>query len=212
MYVFQGSNEEFMIFMGEDKFENEKLIKWGWPEDIWFHVDDLSSAHVYVRLPPGFNINTIPPNVLKDCCQLTKGNSIEGCKRESVDIVYTEWSNLKKDITMDTGTIGFKSQKAVKKIRNVTRERALLTKLEKTKTQVTLDFEAARAKRDRAEIQKTKETRKAEIQADKAKEEADREAYRQKHYLDFANAQGETNTLKGEGTIDECRQMEDDFM
>ena len=26
------------------------LIKYGIPEDIWFHVDDMSSAHVYLRL------------------------------------------------------------------------------------------------------------------------------------------------------------------
>lgn len=31
---------------------DEELIKWGWPEDVWFHVDKLSSAHVYLRLNP----------------------------------------------------------------------------------------------------------------------------------------------------------------
>lgn len=31
--------------MGKDKYENEDLIKYGHPEDCWFHVDDLSSAH-----------------------------------------------------------------------------------------------------------------------------------------------------------------------
>jgi hypothetical protein len=41
-----------MLYMGKDKFENEDLIKYGWPEDIWFHVDNLSSAHVYVRMQP----------------------------------------------------------------------------------------------------------------------------------------------------------------
>jgi len=29
---------------------DEDLIKWGWPEDVWFHVDKYSSAHVYLRL------------------------------------------------------------------------------------------------------------------------------------------------------------------
>ena len=37
------------LFMGRDKYENEDLIRWGWPEDVWFHVDKLSSAHVYLR-------------------------------------------------------------------------------------------------------------------------------------------------------------------
>jgi len=36
--------------MGRDKYENEDLIKYMWPEDVWFHVDDLSSAHVYLRM------------------------------------------------------------------------------------------------------------------------------------------------------------------
>ena len=39
--------------MGRDKFENEDLIRFGLPEDVWFHVDDVSSAHVYLRLLEG---------------------------------------------------------------------------------------------------------------------------------------------------------------
>jgi predicted ribosome quality control (RQC) complex YloA/Tae2 family protein len=39
-----------LIFMGKDKYENEKLIEYCWDEDVWFHVSDFSSAHVYVRL------------------------------------------------------------------------------------------------------------------------------------------------------------------
>jgi len=31
---------------------DEELLKWGWPEDVWFHVDKVSSAHVYLRLRP----------------------------------------------------------------------------------------------------------------------------------------------------------------
>ncbi|KAI8009454.1 Coiled-coil domain-containing protein 25 [Camellia lanceoleosa] len=41
---------DYTIFMGLNKFENEELNKYGFPEDIWFHVDKMSSAHVYVRL------------------------------------------------------------------------------------------------------------------------------------------------------------------
>ena len=55
-------------------FPDEELIKWGWPEDVWFHVDKLSSAHVYVRLQPGQTIDDIPGAVLEDCAQLVKAN------------------------------------------------------------------------------------------------------------------------------------------
>jgi len=27
--------DEWVIYMGKDKFENEDLIKHGWPEDVW---------------------------------------------------------------------------------------------------------------------------------------------------------------------------------
>lgn len=46
-------------------FLDEDLIKWGWPEDVWFHVDKVSSAHVYLRLRP-VNIIYIRYKLLKD--------------------------------------------------------------------------------------------------------------------------------------------------
>jgi predicted ribosome quality control (RQC) complex YloA/Tae2 family protein len=57
---------------------DEELIKYGWEEDVWFHVDNLSSAHIYVRLPDGESWDAMAPDLLEDCAQLTKANSIEG--------------------------------------------------------------------------------------------------------------------------------------
>jgi predicted ribosome quality control (RQC) complex YloA/Tae2 family protein len=57
---------------------DEDLIKYGWDEDVWFHVDNLSSAHVYVRLRDGETWDSIEEELLVDCAQLTKANSIEG--------------------------------------------------------------------------------------------------------------------------------------
>lgn len=45
-----------------------------------FHVDDLSSAHVYLRLPEGATLDDIPEDTLEDCCQLVKHNSIQGAR------------------------------------------------------------------------------------------------------------------------------------
>lgn len=64
--------------MGKDKYENEELLKFFFPEDIWFHVDNLSSAHVYLRLKKGETFENIEQNLLDECCQLVKENSIEG--------------------------------------------------------------------------------------------------------------------------------------
>lgn len=43
-----------------------------------FHVDKLSSAHIYLRLAEGVDWEKIPQDLLIDCAQLTKANSIEG--------------------------------------------------------------------------------------------------------------------------------------
>jgi hypothetical protein len=48
------------------------------PSRCRFHVDNLSSAHVYLRLPEGMVIDDIPPDTLEDAAQITKANSIMG--------------------------------------------------------------------------------------------------------------------------------------
>ncbi len=70
-----------------------------------FHVDDLSSAHVYLRLPPDGSIESIPADVLEDCAQLVKANSIQGNKLNNITVVYTPWANLKKTQSMDVGQV-----------------------------------------------------------------------------------------------------------
>jgi len=43
-----------------------------------FHVDNLSSAHLYLRLKAGESWKSIDRALLEDCAQLTKANSIDG--------------------------------------------------------------------------------------------------------------------------------------
>ena len=43
-----------------------------------FHVDKLSSAHIYLRMNEGDSWENISEDLLVDCAQLTKANSIEG--------------------------------------------------------------------------------------------------------------------------------------
>jgi hypothetical protein len=94
------------------RLSDEDLIKYAWPQDIWFHVDKLSSAHVYLRLPESISSwEAIPEALLVDCAQLVKANSIEGAsktvsdfslnlnfsgnKRNDLTIIYTPADNLK---------------------------------------------------------------------------------------------------------------------
>eukprot|EP01126_Amoeba_proteus_P011298 TRINITY_DN14544_c0_g1_i11.p1 TRINITY_DN14544_c0_g1~~TRINITY_DN14544_c0_g1_i11.p1 ORF type:complete len:192 (-),score=42.57 TRINITY_DN14544_c0_g1_i11:289-864(-) len=157
--------------MGKDKFENEDLIAFGFPEDIWFHVDNISSAHVYLRLPINQTIDDIPEGILEDCLQLVKFNSITGCKQSTVDVVFTPWSNLKKTNGMETGQVGFHDEKLVKKFKNVRKEASVLNRLLKTKREEFPDLKQQqedrmreiRGERNRAkEIARQEEVRRAE--------------------------------------------------
>lgn len=148
------------LFMGIDKYENEDLIKWGWPEDVWFHVDKLSSAHVYLRLQPGQTVDDIPSAVLEDAAQLVKANSIKGNKMNDLEIIYTMWSNLKKTDGMDVGQVGFHKEKDVRKIKVQKRNNEIVNRLVKTKREEQPDLRAAREDRDRLEREDKKRIQK----------------------------------------------------
>ena len=94
----------------------------------------------------GDSWDNITPELLEDCAQLTKANSIDGVfifqsfifffiaencglgndveyllivvyclgnKKDNVTVIYTPWSNLKKDGSMAVGQVGFHNQKMV---------------------------------------------------------------------------------------------------
>ena len=133
VFYFTCSDPRYTIYMGRDKYENEELIRYGWPEDLWFHVDKLSSAHVYLRLPPGDAIGDVPMEIVIECAQLCKLNSIAGCKLNNVPIVYTMWSNLRKSGDMATGQVGFHDRTAVRHVTIEKRINEIVNRLNKTK-------------------------------------------------------------------------------
>lgn len=100
-----------------------------------FHVDNLSSAHVYLRLPEGKTIDDIPEDVLIDCMQLVKQNSIVGCKQNNVSIVYTPWSNLKKRPSYEVGQVGFVKERDVRKGKVEKKCNAIINRLERTRVE-----------------------------------------------------------------------------
>uniref|UniRef100_H2ZQD3 Coiled-coil domain-containing protein 25 n=1 Tax=Ciona savignyi TaxID=51511 RepID=H2ZQD3_CIOSA len=163
------SGEEYTIYVGEDKYENEDLIKHGWPEDVWFHVDKVSSAHVYLRLKKEQTIDDIPAEVLSDCAQLVKANSIQGNKMNNVQIVYTPWANLKKTGDMADGQVGFFKQKDVKLTHVDKRINETINRLNKTKIEKHPDFR--QEKEDRMRLERNEQKMRLNEQRLKEKEE-----------------------------------------
>jgi len=175
------------LFMGEDKFENEDLIKWGWPEDVWFHVDKLSSAHVYLRLRPGETLETVPAVIIEEACQLVKDNSITGRKQATVDVVYTMWSNLKKTAGMEVGQVSFFKDKEVILVKNVAKKSEVVRRLEKTKDIKKIDLRALREERDAKE---------RAVLREKEKKQREEEKVQQKKRADDAELRSYTSLMK----------------
>jgi len=198
------------IYVGKDKFENEELIKYGRPTDIWFHVDDLSSAHVYLRLERGQTIEDIPPATLKDCCQLTKLRSIEGKKKSEVTIIYTPWANLKKREHMKVGEIGFKDYKQVRKVKNVSRDREVLNKVGKSMEERFPNFPVEKEEWEREEEKIRKEDKRKRKQTEKEQVKAKEEQLRLESYQDMFDSDMGTSASEMRGlSVDD---YEDDFM
>ena len=85
---------------------------------------------------------------------------------------------MRKDQTMDTGTIGFHNQKDVRKKIGVSRDRLIVNRIEKTKVEGNPDFRKERADRDANELREKKKAfkeqrirEKEEMEANKRRQE-----------------------------------------
>lgn len=203
----------YTIYMGRDKYENESLIKYGHPEDCWFHVDDLSSAHVYLRLRPGQTLEDIPPDCLVDCCSLVKANSIVGCKRHEVYVVYTRWQNLKKTADMVEGQVGYHRPQNVRRAK-VEKNSAIVRQLEKSRRE---DYpELAKEQQQRLnEIQQTRKAQsKVQAKAKQMEELKRRQEKEERSYDRIMRDDLMTSNAEVRATEDAtaAEEFEDDFM
>mmetsp|Transcript_40267 Transcript_40267/g.89421 ORF Transcript_40267/g.89421 Transcript_40267/m.89421 type:complete len:219 (+) Transcript_40267:83-739(+) len=204
--------EDWLIYMGKDKYENEDLIRYGLPVDVWFHVDDMSSAHVYLRLPEGASMDDIPEETLDDCVQLVKANSIQGCKMNNIDVIYTPWQNLRKTASMEVGQVSFHDPRNVKKVRVERKQNEIINRLEKTRVEKYPDL---KAEKETYESLK-RNARKAEDRVKRAEEKAAKEeAKRQEDLRTYKHLMKEENMVSNQelkSKYKNVEDMEDDFM
>ncbi|TYG50259.1 hypothetical protein ES288_D10G160400v1 [Gossypium darwinii] len=146
-FKVQPEADDYTNFMGLDKYENEELIKYGFMEDIWFHVDKMSFAH------------------------LVKASSIQGKKVNDIDVVYTPWSNLKKTPSMDVRQVGFHNSKIVRTVRVEKQIHEIVNRLNKAKVERKPDLKAEKEaqqlkeKKCQEEMQRLEKKREVEIRS-----------------------------------------------
>jgi len=207
---YRPSDARYVVYAGRDKVENEDLIRWGLPTDWWFHVDKMSSAHVYIRLPRGEGIQDVPDAVIQECCQLVKANSIQGCKEARVKVVFTPWENLKKTSDMAVGQVGFHSQKKVTTFTVEGKDNAVLNRLEKTKVEEFPDLQRLREKYDATLRQEAKEKAKR-AEADAKRDRAERDRQRElRQYTSVMVKDAMHSNAENHGRS--AAEVEEDFM
>jgi len=177
---------------------------------LQFHVDKLSSAHIYLRLREGEAWDAIPEDLLADLGQLTKANSIEGNKKDNVTVIYTPWSNLRKDGSMAVGQVSFKDQRKVRRILVPQRENAVVNRLNKTKVEKHPDLRQEKEDRQKELRKKTlaeQQARKKE-EARVAKERQEKK-WQKDHAYDELFAE---ENMVSTSNQDRDENWEDDFM
>ncbi|KAI6782599.1 uncharacterized protein J7T54_003611 [Emericellopsis cladophorae] len=190
------------IYVGKDKYENEDLIKYGWEEDV--------CAHIYLRMKEGETWDNLPQDLLVDLAQLTKANSIEGNKKDNIAIIYTPWSNLKKDGSMDVGQVSFKDQRKVKRILVPQRENHIVNRLNKTKVERKPDLQQEREDR----LKEIRRRDQAAYQARKKEEAKQAKEWQEKKYQkDHAYDELFTEeNMEATSNQNRTEDWEDDFM
>lgn len=80
---------EYDLYIGENKFENDKIIKMSNGNDLWFHLEKFSSAHIVLKT----NGDNIPKKYIKEIATKFSYNKKGLSKKYSV--MYTEIKNVK---------------------------------------------------------------------------------------------------------------------
>ncbi|KAK4866266.1 hypothetical protein LT330_008607 [Penicillium expansum] len=224
------------IYVGKDKFENEDLIKYGLDNDVWygqfsplrlattplaliplynlqFHVDNLSSAHVY-RIAPSLQKRT-PLKVSPRQSIQPFGTGLEadfwkGNKKDNITIIYTPWSNLKKDGSMAAGQVTFHNHKLVRKIYVKQRENPIVNRLNKTRVEKFPDLQAEKEEDTKKKQRGDRKTRDEQ----RAKEKKKQQEYEQlKWQKDHAYDDMFTDeNLEASNNQDRDEDFLDDFM
>ena len=87
--IFTPKKLDFGLYVvGRNAHENNEIkSNWSRPDDYWFHLKEMSSAHFYLRLNKGV---TLSPDILDEVCRLMRTN-----EELQITVIYTKVKYLK---------------------------------------------------------------------------------------------------------------------
>jgi hypothetical protein len=126
-------------------------------------------------------MDDIPEDCLTDCSSLVKANSIQGCKKSSVYVVYTRWQNLKKTSDMVDGQVGYHRPHNVRRVK-AEKNNTIVRQLEKTRREAFPDL----AKEQQDRLDEMQAQKKADRRAeDKARQMEELERKREREEMSY---------------------------
>ncbi|PKL09611.1 MAG: hypothetical protein CVV51_02830 [Spirochaetae bacterium HGW-Spirochaetae-7] len=87
------SSEGWLILVGRNRAENDRLVRESRPWDVWLHVRDAGGAHVVLHKPG--RESRVPERTLTEAAGLAARYSSR-CEEAAVDVQVTEVSRLRK--------------------------------------------------------------------------------------------------------------------
>jgi hypothetical protein len=163
-------------------------------------------------MKPGMTLDDISEDLLLDCASLVKANSIIGCKRTSVYVIYTRWKNLKKTADMVAGAVSYFRPDNVKRM-EVEKNNPIVKQIDKTKEEKHPDLYMLQQDRLR-EIQREKKDlmRKEQKEKEKARHAAqvEKEANSYDHMMKQENMTS-AGDMQASADATAAEDYEDDF-
>jgi len=135
----------------------------------------------------------------------------KGNKKDNVTIIYTPWSNLKKDGSMAVGQVGFKDPRKVKRILVPQRENPIVNRLNKTRVEKFPDLQMEREEKLKA-VRKKDQAARLERKKEEARvaEERKQKKWQKDHAYDELFQEQDPDEANNQNR--EEGYLSDDFM
>lgn len=113
--TFTFPNIKFPItyFIGKNAYDNFKIIDISKPNDLWFHINNISSCHVIANISEleyEFLTKKQLLTIIKKGALLCKQNTSKVKGEKKIEIIYTQVKNLVK-IPQEEGSVLTKNTK-----------------------------------------------------------------------------------------------------
>lgn len=92
--------EKIVFHIGQNAKDNFQIIDNSEPDDIWFHIKDISSCHIVAQISKYYDTESMQ-TIIELGSALCKQNTRKlNSLKSRVDVIYTEIKNVKKTKTL----------------------------------------------------------------------------------------------------------------